>query len=307
MRNEIRDKIDEFAKFLPLIAEENETEFQAELIKRIDHINELSLGSDENRKEEMKYCFNICGEELDKSILNRHVRNKPLGYAGDYQILDWIYTNKADSKGRGLLWDKLFQRLPATQAVRNRKDFFCDFFSSMFGNNNRDTSVLDIASGSGRPIIEALKKCRCDAAKTYAYCIDHDVNAIEYSKRLKVELAPDYDIQWDNRNFFRLKPENRFNLVWTGGVYEYLNDRLAIALLKRMWEWTKSGGKTVFGIFHPSNPTRNWMDWCGEWFQIYRTKEDILRLCDQAGIPTENINFEFEPLKINLFTIIEKR
>ena len=296
-----------FAAYLPRITVEDETEFQAELIRRIDHINELSLGSDKDRKEEMKYCFDICGEELDKSTLCRHSRNKPFGYAGDFQILDWIYTRKTDFEDSKLLWDNLFQKLPASQAVRNRKSFFCDFFSSMFSENNRDTSVLDIASGSGRPIIEAISKCRPNRGKTYIHCVDHEIKAIEYSKRLKAELVPEYDIKWDNRNFFRLKPERRYNLVWASGVYGYLNDRLAIALLKRMWQWTESGGKMVFGVFHPNNPNRNWMEWCGEWFLIYRTKKDILQLCDQAGIPSKNLDFEFEPLGINLFTIIEKK
>ena len=136
MRKNIKDKIDAFAAYLPRIAEEDETEFQTELLRRIDHINELSLGSDEDRKEEMMYCFDVCGEEFDNSILFERSRSKPLGYAGDYQTLDWIYTKHVESQGRWIYWDKFFHRLPVTKAVRNRKTFFCDFFSSMFGENN---------------------------------------------------------------------------------------------------------------------------------------------------------------------------
>lgn len=307
MRKSIQNKIDELVEYLPRIAEDDESEFQAELLRRIDYINELSLGSDEDRKEEMKYCFDVCADEFDNSILFERSRNKPLGYAGDYQILDWIYTVYNESKGRGICWDKFFHRLPVTSAVRNRKSFFCDLFSSMFGENKREISVLDIASGSGRPIIEALSKCHPNPAKTFVHCVDHESKAIEYSKHLKVKLAPDYDILWDKRNFFRLNPERRFNLVWAGGVYQYLNDRLAVALLRRMWKWAEVGGKVAFGVFHPKNPSRNWMEWCGEWFLIHRTQNEILGLCDQAGIPSENIKFEFEPLGINLFTIIEKK
>jgi 2-polyprenyl-3-methyl-5-hydroxy-6-metoxy-1,4-benzoquinol methylase len=230
-----------------------------------------------------------------------------LGYAGDYQILDWIYTRKTGENGKGLLWDNLFQKLPAAKAVRNRKDFFCKLFSSICAERGGKISVLDIASGSGRPIIGALSKCNPVPAKAYTYCIDHEIKAIEYSKRLKEEIAPEFNIIWDIHNIFRFKPERKFDFIWSGGLIEYLNERLSIALLKRMWNWIDSGGKLAFGIFHPNNPSRNWMEWCGEWFLIHRNKEDVLQLCEQAGIPTENIRFEFEPLGINLFTIIEKK
>ena len=90
------------------------------------------------------------------------------------------------------------------------------------------------------------------------------------------------------------------------GLFDYLDDRHAEALLRRMWDWTAEGGRIVFGNFHPNNPNRNAMEWCWEWFLNYRTADDLRMLCDKAGIPQSCVKIEQEPLGICLFCVVTR-
>jgi len=73
-----------------------------------------------------------------------------------------------------------------------------------------------------------------------------------------------------------------------------------------MWSWTNHGGKIIVGNFHPGNPNRNYMEWCLDWLLIYRTEEDMLRLCEQAGIPEDCVSFDKEPLGVCVFCIVTR-
>jgi hypothetical protein len=48
------------------------------------------------------------------------------------------------------------------------------------------------------------------------------------------------------------------------------------------------------------------MEWCGDWFLIHRTEPEMVLLCEQAGIPRENICFDQKPLDMSIFCKAEK-
>lgn len=100
--------------------------FEEQFNKKLKQINEMSLESLESRHDLIKYFSKICAKEMDKGTMSYRCRVKPLGYAGDYLILDWIYTKKISTDHIGKLWDELYLRFPASQAVQNRKDYFCN-------------------------------------------------------------------------------------------------------------------------------------------------------------------------------------
>jgi cyclopropane fatty-acyl-phospholipid synthase-like methyltransferase len=133
-----------------------------------------------------------------------------------------------------------------------------------------------------------------------------DERAITYAKGVVKGLEQIALFEWETANVFWLDPSERYDLVWAAGLFDYLKERHAVALLRRMWDWTKDGGRLVFGNIHPRNPTRHYMEWCLAWYLVHRTREDMLSLCWQAGISKEEVSFQTEPLGIFCFCIIEK-
>ena len=109
-----------------------------------------------------------------------------------------------------------------------------------------------------------------------------------------------------NKHLFKIRPDQQYDLVWAAGLFDYLEDRPAGVLLKRMWNLTKDGGQLVVGNFHPRNPNRNMMEWVGDWFLIHRTEQDFLELCHKSNISEKSATFEQEPLGSCIFLIVKK-
>lgn len=301
----VQQEIEEYARYLPRIAQEERGVFRTRLHRKLQDLDSMSRFCPEDRSELMKCCVQACAPELTQSHIYDWCINKPLGYAGDFQAIEYIYDYKAESPGRGRLWDEYFHAQVAPQAVRNRKDLFGDLFLAVCQKTPASRSVLDIASGPCREVIDAVKRAGTLAKGTLFHCVDIEEKAIAYSKG-KVRGLEHVSFQWETANVLRIRPDRQYDLVWSAGLFDYLNDRLATLLLNRMWHWTKTGGRCVIGNFHTSNPTRSHMEWCGDWVLIHRTDEDMQRLCSDADIPLQNVEITHEPLGAIVFAVARK-
>lgn len=165
--------------------------------------------------------------------------------------------------------------------------------------------MLDIACGPCRDVAEALAGAGESAEGASLHCVDMDPRAIEYTRSV-VDPGRAVQICWQATDAFRLRTRKKHDLVWSAGLFDYLNDRLAAALLRRMWDATAEGGEVIVGNFHTSNPDRAWMEWCGDWHLIHRDEDDMRSICHRAGVPTESIRFHYEPTGINMFLRISK-
>ena len=213
-----RKEIKAFADYLSHIVSEELSVFEEQFNKQLKQINEMSQASSENRYGLIKYCSKICAKEMDKSTMSYRCRVKPLGYAGDYLILDWIYTKKISTDYVGKLWDELYLRFPASQAVQNRKDHFCNLLSTLANKATNGISVLDIACGSCHDLADAIEKIGTEVAGSYFHCVDAEQKAIEYAKKVLRGNAPDVSFRWEVSNAFRLRTDRRYDLVWAAGV-----------------------------------------------------------------------------------------
>jgi len=61
---------------------------------------------------------------MTTQCIHGHGFLKPRGYAGDYEIIDRIYTGWESSDPALAKWDAFFHAQPAPAAVRNRKNYF---------------------------------------------------------------------------------------------------------------------------------------------------------------------------------------
>ena len=304
---QLRKEINAFSEFITLIGEKPQNVFQQEFYRRLDHIHGESQSLHPEERTELQDYFSFkCAKDLNQGNLIRHSFQKPQGYPGDFRIIDWIYTNQNGSLGDGKLWDDFFHRQAAPQSVRNRKRFLNYFWNNLVYEQEKAISVLNLASGPCRDLSDFLEQMNPIGFGSHFHCVDADPEAIEFAKRLTSRYEEKVTFTWELSNVFRFRTKEKFDLVWSSGLFDYLNDRLAIALIKKMWRWAKEGGKVVVGNFHPRNPSRSFMEWCGQWFLIHRTEDDYRRLCRSAGIPEESIQFDREPLGCCIFLILEK-
>lgn len=304
---EIKEQLADFESFISRMSRQQSRNHDEEFHRRLSDIDELSKAYPKEQLALMKCFFELCGAELDRSLLHERGRQKPLGYAGDYLMIDWIYTKKACPSGTGAFWDEFFHRQAAPTAVRNRKEYFINLFGQLCRQRGKGISVLNLASGSCRDVAEAIERTAPLSRGSLFHCVDVERKAVEYASMLLQPHLPAVALQWQIASVFKFRTNRQYDLVWSAGLFDYLNDDAAVMLLRKMWGCVNVGGTMVIGNFHPNNPNRNYLEWCGGWFLIHRTGHDLTSLFLRAGIPENCLYIEQEPLGICVFCVATKR
>lgn len=226
---------------------------------------------------------------------------KPYGYAGDFQIIDYIYTFKKSQKKEFVNWDNYFHQHSAPQAVRNRKDFFVAEISRHL--RNRPISLLNVASGPGRDLNEIYEQLESPNNLTTT-CVDLDERAIQYAKTVCGNYLQ--QIEFVHKNILRYKTRKKFDVIWSAGLFDYFNDKAFILALKMFQCWLAPEGEIIVGNFSTYNPSRAYMEIFGEWYLIHRSFDELIRLSKEAGFSASSIRVEKEPLGVNLFLRLRK-
>lgn len=234
-----------------------------------------------------------------KSIIG-HVLKKPYGYAGDFEIIDRLYTNDLSSEYYS--WDKYILNTSAVKAVQNRKTYFKKLLLNKL-NNDKTYRLLNVASGPARDLKETYDLI--DGNKQLqSTCIDLDSNAIEYAKEVNKGYL--HNIEFINKNVLRYDTEEKYDLVWSAGLFDYFDDKAFVMMLKRMKGWISDKGEIVVGNFNEdNNPTRPIMEVLGEWHLIHRSEKQLVELAIKAGFEREKITVGREPENVNLFLHIQ--
>ena len=221
----------------------------------------------------------------------------PHGYHGDFEIIDAIHCARVSTDPALARWDAYFHAQAAPKAVRNRKQYFHDLLRPKVGCNGDKFSVLNVASGPARDVAEWFDGN--STATTWFDCVDLDLNAIRFAESLCAKHAD--AVRFFHGNALTFKPPHRYDLVWSAGLFDYLEDRLFVRLLRRLIRFTQPGGEVVVGNFGDYNPTRNYMEILGGWRLIHRSREQLIALAMQAGVLRECISIGAEAEGVNLF------
>ncbi|MEQ8762307.1 MAG: class I SAM-dependent methyltransferase [Planctomycetota bacterium] len=225
-----------------------------------------------------------------------HVFAKPFGYAGDFQIIDKIYTLHEGRSTRAKRWDRFFHAQAATQAVRNRKELFKRLLRDKASAGA--VRVLDVASGPARDLEEFFSELPELAKNVEVQCVDMDAGAIAHAKSLLGTW--NRRVSFTQANIFKYRSPEKYDLVWSAGLFDYFDDRTFMAVLRKCAKNVAPGGELVVGNFHPRNPTRPLMI-LQDWILYHRTEEDLVRLAQEALGGETACMVESEEEGVNLF------
>jgi extracellular factor (EF) 3-hydroxypalmitic acid methyl ester biosynthesis protein len=251
------------------------------------------------------YELNLCfGDEFLKNTVQGHGFLKPYGYAGDFMIIDKIYTQTTTEKPEFVFWDKYFHQHAAPKAVRNRKDYFKEKIGPKLKNSNT-FDLLNVASGPARDLLEIYSEIE-NKNKLVTTCVEMDENAIAYAKNLN-QANLDH-ITFIKKNVFRFHTNQKFDLIWSAGLFDYFEDKAFVLLLKRFKNWLKPGGEIIIGNFNEKcNPSRNYMELFGDWYLNHRSEEHLVYLAKSAGFDADQISVGKEAESVNLFLHISSK
>lgn len=294
--------------------------FQEQVNAIIDSISEeLALFEKVNSlNEERLYKFKrFFVKRLRKYFLYGHYITwslaKPYGYAGDFRIIDDIYLCDTASNGFERLWDNYFLQMGPSVATRNRKEDFKRLILKFLQDREGEVRIMDLASGPCRELKELFETDPMAMSRVTIDCYDFDDHAIQYAKAL---LGSKGKIHFFKKNALRMavKKEIRddipyeYDLIFSTGLFDYLDERIATRLAANLRRLMKKGGLLFISNYRgkESNPGVYLMEWIAEWNLIYRTEEEFKKIFIDAGFDQEKINLEYEPRKIMQYCLAEK-
>lgn len=194
---------------------------------------------------------------------------KPRGYAGDAMLIDLIYDQQVPENSSAI-GRKIFNvttAFPVSDAVRYRRSIMEDKLANAFLKGSRICSLACGHFREGDQLIgEDLR------AMTL---VDQDAQSlahIEGKHGANVNL-----VEANVLHFLRSAAarHEKFDLIYTLGLTDYLDDRAMRLLHKLMKACLAPGGQIFLANFVPDHLARGWMHAVMDWHLIYRTEEDL--------------------------------
>jgi len=252
------------------------------------------------RPEEITEFRNILGPVLDKQTIQGWAFRKPYGYSGDHLMIEKIYEKQVSSDNKYKNWDLFFHEHPAPKAVRNRKRYFLSVLGNMDARTAKHILVLGCGPATGIKEYLSAKpgsRFRFDLADACNHAVRYAGEKLNgYTTRINLL----------HMNIIKLRPQKKYDLIWSGGLFDYVKDKHFVRFLQRYYGCLREGGEMIIGNFSHNNISRQYMEKVGDWYLRYRSVEDLTRLALEAGIEQENIQIDSEDLGINLFMHLKK-
>ena len=225
---------------------------------------------------------------------------KPLGYAGDYEMIDMIIRNQyeGDSLFAKLLHAYILDADPA-RSVRNRADYFVKRFIEETGRVSRQgraASFFSLGCGPAQEIQQFLTNHSL-SDRTQFRLLDFNEETLARTagkmQKLKAKLGRKTPISTVKKSVTQLLKESgkstsrgeAYDLIYCSGLYDYLSDQVCKQLNTYLYDQLRPGGMLVVTNFDPCNPIRNIMEYFFEWFLIYRDSKHLIKLSPEQASP----------------------
>lgn len=252
--------------------------------------------------------WGIAGHVLERGWMQNRARTKPRGYAGDYQLLGRMVRDELCEDPLGRFFDRYFQSLAAPQAVRNRSELVRNWIVDLVRQSDAPKAVVVVGSGPAFDIEQAAAALGpTERTRLMVRLLDYDPLALEDAES-RLRLLPADNVQVQSGSLFRIPDRPKLaawldgaDLLVSVGMFDYLDDHQAPRMLAEFWRRLAPGGELAVFNFSPQNTSRAYMEWIGNWYLIYRDKQDLRHLAATAGIPAELVEQGSEPLGVDLF------
>ncbi len=209
---------------------------------------------------------------------------KPQGYPGDFQMIEWIYdleTSAGSDRTQSALancLDYAFSTIGSVESVWNRRRWLAELLRREF-NQKAELSVLDIACGGARYIVDFLSSIR-EAKGVSVTLVDQDAAALAYAcdyalERWKSQLTP---INQPIKKLLAAGLTGKHDVIISAGLFDYLGVGIASRLISTLLSQLKEGGVLALTNFRAGGPSMYWPDWLADWRIIYRDERAVAAL-----------------------------
>jgi extracellular factor (EF) 3-hydroxypalmitic acid methyl ester biosynthesis protein len=240
--------------------------------------------------------------------------HKPIGYAGDYEMMNMIQRNQPEGRS---LFEKLIHLLLVSQwpakSVRNRIEHLGENLlneTARVVRGGKMARILNIGCGPAQEVQDFLKATPLSNQSEFTL-IDFNEETLVHAGQKLLEVKRRFSRQTQIRTqqisvFELLKRTQRrsadaekFDLIYCAGLFDYLAPDTCRALMELWHDSLSPGGLVLIANMNDTKPFRHFIEFILDWHLIYRDRKDILSLVPKHCL--EMAQVVAEPTSVNLF------
>lgn len=245
--------------------------------------------------------------------------SKPLGYPGDYEMMNMLYGDHDEGESLfGRLMNRYCCQVTAARSVMKRAPYILEKIGHTIdrvSHHKESVSLTSIGCGPAMEIQELIKvnpmsdPCRVTLIDTEQEALRH---CREKIRGLKEATQSRISVYFLNKSIHQLILDpymlNQLagqDLIYAMGLFDYLPAPVAKRLLQKLYRLLSDKGELIIGNIDTSCDSRYFMEYAAEWYLLYRTPEEMIRLAE--GIPTPVKTFvEKDETGAQLYLILSK-
>ncbi len=241
--------------------------------------------------------FRFCRRQLHPLLLAspfmRRIYLKPLGYAGDYEMVSMILRDPCEGSSifAKILNVFILRQAPA-EAHRNRVARLIDILvleTMRHAQQNLPCRVFSVGCGPAAEVQEFLVRHGLSDRAEFTL-LDADEETIGYTRGVLAGLRARHGrmtsvraVKMSVQRLLRLNgkldlPSDEYDLIYSAGLFDYLSDEICRWLISRLYRMLAPGGLLLVTNVEPTNPIRHVMEHLYEWHLIYRNGKQLAAL-----------------------------
>jgi extracellular factor (EF) 3-hydroxypalmitic acid methyl ester biosynthesis protein len=246
--------------------------------------------------------------------------HKPLGYAGDYEMVNMIVGEPL--KGSSLfaktinLW--FLSQAPA-EAHRNRIKYLTKLLAQetrRVAHEARPARIFNLGCGPAAEIQTFLtQNDLCDWSHFTLLdfndeTLEHVKTVLEYlqkrfGRQTKFEIIKK-SVHQVLKDAAKLGAHmETYDLIYCAGLFDYLSDRICKRLMNIFYDLLAPGGLLVATNVDTSNPSRHTMEQVLDWHLIYRNHQQLMALVPDLG-PDGSYCIKADPTGCNVLLEVRR-
>ena len=251
-------------------------------------------------------------------LINR-TWNKPLGYAGDYHVMEYYYRDDFEGDTAfDQLMHKLFVQNPMAQGVVSRAHFVVDLLDSeherMAAAGTSEFAVANLGCGPGREIQMWADDKPHRGPVTWTL-IDQEEEALALAYQIGHEAVREArrpgELKLLHLSFSKLlrHPEafnfSEQNFIFSSGLFDYLRLERAQVIAKALYDRLVPGGLLAIGNAIGPNTSLWPPEFVADWPILYRSRNEIEGMA--ALLPeSAEVDIVVEPGQAYYFLLVRK-
>lgn len=252
----------------------------------------LMRGNNEAIKAAKHYTETVLTPELTPGACWRRSYEKPLGYPGDFEVMNYAYNLSLIGE---TAYEKFCHRLGTStgEFISTRMTFvkqkIAEIVASAAQSERTEVRVSSLGCGPAQEVANFLKG-HVSSVATHFTLIDQDQSALSYAYKNSypevIRLNGKASVTCLHATFLEfLAAGNLFNrieaqdMIYAVGLVDYLTDRRAARLVKDLYRNLRPGGTLIIGSMYDSEKSLEWqVEFVTDWQLEYRDEENMLAM-----------------------------